>query len=136
MVNIYYLGYHLLPEGIILTNEIKKRWNNFSLSTSKHLNNNIQNITCSPLEVTFENKVQNLFLLPAPYEIKNGLRFIRGTNKLVSENLKIISIDKFNNKSIFSSLSECSKSLHINRSKIKNCLLTGEIYKNYKFILA
>jgi hypothetical protein len=136
LVNIYYLGYHLLPEGIILNNEIKKRWNNFSLSTSKHLNNNIQNITCSPLEVTFENKVQNLFLLPAPYEIKNGLRFIRGTNKLVSEKLKIISIDKFNNKSIFSSLSECSKSLHINRSKIKNCLLTGEIYQNYKFILA
>jgi hypothetical protein len=56
------------------------------------LNNNRKNITCSPLEVTFENKVQNLFLLPAPYEIKNGLIFIRGTNKLVSEKLKIISI--------------------------------------------
>jgi hypothetical protein len=26
--------------------------------------------------------------------------------------------------------------LNIDRSKIKNCILTGEVYKNYKFILA
>jgi hypothetical protein len=81
-------------------------------------------------------KIKILFSLPAPYEIKFGLRFIRDTNKLVSDKLKIISIDNFNNKSIFSSLNECSKSLHIGISKIKNCLLTGEIYQNYKFILA
>lgn len=134
LVNIYYYGYHLLPEGKTLINLIKNRWNNFRLSTSERMNNT--NLTCSAFEVTFENKVKNLFLLAAPYEIKYGLRFIRGTNKLVSEKLKIISIDNFNNKSIFSSLSECSKSLQIDRSKIKNCLLTGEIYKNYKFILA
>jgi hypothetical protein len=136
LVNIYYLGYHLLPEGKILINEIKNGWNNFRLSTSDRLSKNIKNLTCSPFEVTIENKIKNLFSLPAPYEIKHGLRFIRGTNKLVSEKIKIISIDNFNNKSIFSSLTECSKSLHIGRSKIKICLLTGEIYKNYKFILA
>lgn len=64
-------------------------------------------------------KIKILFSLPAPYEIKFGLRFIRGTNNLVSDKLKIIFIDNFNNKSFFSSFNECSKSLHIGRSKIK-----------------
>jgi NUMOD1 domain len=86
------------------------------------------------LDVKFENKLKNLYFLPAPYEIKNGVRFIRGTNNLVSEKLKIISIDNLNNKSIFSSITECSKSLKIDRTKIKKCLLTGETYNNYKFI--
>jgi hypothetical protein len=56
LVNIYYLGYHLLPEGQILSNEIKNRWNNFRLSTSDRLNKNCKNLICSSLEITFENK--------------------------------------------------------------------------------
>jgi hypothetical protein len=88
------------------------------------------------IELSFENKLNNLFLLPAPYEIKNKIRYIRGTNKLVSEKIKIISIDHHNNKIIFSSMTECSKILHIDRSKIKKCLLTGEIYKKFKFIFS
>ena len=72
---------------------------------------------------------------PSPYEIKNGIRFIRGTNKLVSESLKIRATDIFipNNTSVFSSISECSIALKLDRSKIKTCLLSGEIYKNYRF---
>lgn len=82
--------------------------------------------------------MRNLFFIPSPYEIKNGIRFIRGTNNFVSESLKIITIDNLNNKSIFSSreATECSYALNIERSKIKNCLITGEVYKNYKFIRA
>ena len=76
----------------------------------------------------------NLFLIPSPYEIKNGIRFIRGTNNFVSESLKIITIDNLNNKSIFSSITECSNALNIERSKIKNCLISGEVYNKYKFI--
>jgi hypothetical protein len=88
------------------------------------------------LDNDFNNRLKNLYSLPAPYEIKNGVRFIRGTNNLVPDKIKIISIDIFNNKSIFSSISECSKSLQIDRAQIKKCLLTGEIYKNYKFIFS
>ena len=135
LVNIYYFGYHLLPEGIYIINEIKNRWNNFRLSTFEKLNKNEKIITFSAFELSFENKLNNLFLLPTPYEVKNGVRFIRGTNNLVSESLKIISIDIYNKKSVFSSVTECSKALHIDRSKIKKCLLTGEKYKNYKIIL-
>jgi hypothetical protein len=54
------VGYHLLPEGQILSNEIKNSWNNFRLSTSYRLNKNCKNLFlflfCSPLEITFENK--------------------------------------------------------------------------------
>lgn len=115
LVNFFYFGYHLLPEGISLFYYIKN--NNFVLEDQE-----------------FENKINNLFLLPSPYEVRKGIRFIRGTNKLVSEKLNIFSIDNFNNYLSFSSLTECSKILQIDRSKIKNCLLTGEKYKNFKFI--
>jgi hypothetical protein len=34
IVDIYYYGYHLIPEGKALITEIKNQWNNFRLSTS------------------------------------------------------------------------------------------------------
>ena len=138
VVDIYYFGYHLIPEGKFLITEIKSSWNNFRLSTS-NLNKKDkvaifylkERATC----LSFEDKLKNLFLIPSPYEIKNGIRFIRGSNNFVSDSLKFITLDNLNNKSIFSSITECSKALNIDRSKIKNCLITGKIYKNYKFIL-
>ncbi len=84
-----------------------------------------------------ENLKNNLFLIP--YEIKEGVKYIRGTNNLVSEGIKIICIDtRLNNhhKMIFPSILECSRVLNLNRAKIKNSLLTGEIYQNYKFIFS
>jgi hypothetical protein len=80
-----------------------------------------------------DSKISNLFLLPSPYEIKNGIRFLRGTNNLVSEKLKIVAIDENNNKYFYSSISECSKVLNIGRTNIKNSILSGEVYKGYKF---
>ena len=129
VVDIYYLGNHLLPEGKLLTTEIKNNWNNFRLSTNK------ENLSINSI-LNFEDKFKTLFLLSSPYDIKNGIRFIKGTNNLVSEGLKIIVIDNLNNESIFSSINECSIAINIDRSKIKHCLLTGEIYKNYKFKFA
>jgi hypothetical protein len=38
---------------------------------------------------------------------------MRDTNNLVSEGLKFIAIDILNNKSIFSSISECSIAINI-----------------------
>lgn len=131
IVNIYYFGYHLLEEGLNLINEIKNNWNSFRLSTYI-TKNKLNNSRLSSQE--FDRKFKNLFLLPSPYEIKNGVRFIRGKNKLVSQKLKIISIDSLNNKLIFSSITECSKTLQIDRTTIKNCLLNGNKYNNYKFI--
>lgn len=74
-------------------------------------------------------------MLPAPYEIKKGVRYKKGTNSLVAEKLQIITIENLNNKTFYSSLSEASKALQIERSKIKKCLTTGEAYKNIKFII-
>src|SRR6266702_3719235 len=34
ILDIYYYGYHLIPEGQTLITEIKNQWNNFRLSTS------------------------------------------------------------------------------------------------------
>ena len=87
MVDLYYLGYHLIPEEKLLIIEIKNRWNNFRLSTYNFNKQNTLGEAVNSLskdKLSFENRLKNLFLIPSPYEIKNGLRFIRGTNKLVS----------------------------------------------------
>ena len=108
-----------------------------SLTSNSNITTKNKNLkqTKISLNLKFKNKLETLYSLPAPYEIKKGVRFIRGSDKLVSEKLKIMTIDNFNNKSIFASISECSKSLKINRSKINKCLLTGEIYNNCQFIV-
>jgi len=49
---------------------------------------------CSFLNI----KVWNLFSLPAPYVIKEGIRYLRGTNNLVSEKIGIVVKDKYGYK--------------------------------------
>jgi hypothetical protein len=74
IVNLYYLGYHLLPEGKSLIIKIKSGMNNYRLSTNTSLNN----------EENFENleiEINKVFALAFPYEIKNGIRLYSGTNK-------------------------------------------------------
>ena len=81
-----------------------------------------QNIT-SP----FEEKLKCLWFKLAPYEKKEGLRLKRGTKFLVSDSLKFLCIDTrliTNNITTLNSLTECSKALNLNRTKIKNSLLT------------
>ena len=74
-----------------------------------------------------------LYLVPSPYEIRNGVRFVRGSDNLVSERLKIKVINCLLNKEyFFSSISECGKILELDRTKIKKSILTGEPYKDYK----
>jgi len=43
LIDIYYLGYHLLPEGKLLINEIKKGWNNFRLPSNDTAAEQIRN---------------------------------------------------------------------------------------------
>lgn len=132
LVNVNYYGYHTIPEGISLIEKIKSRMNNYRLSTYKSIGNGP--VVFENTESFIQKKISDLFSLPAPYEIKNGIRFVRGTDKLVAKDLSIIAIDKFNNKLFFSSISECSKALQIPRSRIKNGLLTSESYNGYKFL--
>ena len=99
------------------------------MSNNLKLNNNIENK--SYLE--FNTKYKKLLETPSPYVVENGIRFYRGTLKLVSDKVKILSIDTLNNKTIYSSITKCSQDLKLDRAKIKSCLITGEIYKKYKF---
>jgi LAGLIDADG endonuclease len=128
IVNLYYLGYHLLPEGKSLIIKIKSGMNNYRLSTNTSLNN----------EENFENleiEINKVFALAFPYEIKNGIRLYSGTNKWVSDKISIIVIDNLGNELYFDSLTNCSLSLKISRSKIKDSIVKGIIYKNFLFKL-
>ena len=128
IVNLYYLGYHLLPEGKSLITKIKTRMNNYRLTTNTSLTDKekLENLDVE------KNKV---FALTAPYEIKNGIRLYSGTNKWVSDNIKVIVIYNLGNDLYFDSISKCSLSLKISRSKIKDCIVKGKLYKNFAFKL-
>jgi hypothetical protein len=140
LVDIKYYGYHNIPEGVSLFKEIISQWNNFRLSTNAELGSDglipttaEQEKLVNPNLIDFNEKFRLLLNIPAPYIIKDGIRFYRDTLNLVSDKIKIVSNDSLNNESVFSSISECSRILQLDRAKIKNCLINGGIYKNYKF---
>jgi hypothetical protein len=116
-----FLWLHRLAEGITLINEIKSHMNNFRLSTYAQITKEMLN----KQEQSIESKMSYLYSLPSPYEIKNGVRYLRGSNNLVSEKLKIIVIDENYNRFYYSSISECSRHLNIGRTNIKNCILSA-----------
>jgi hypothetical protein len=104
--------------------------NKYRLTTNSHL------IVAKRFSIyEIENLLNKLYLTDSPYEIKQGIRYYRNTNKLVSEATNITVIDSNNNKVIYNSMSECAKELNISRTIIKNCLIAGKSYKGYNFVL-
>ena len=82
------------------------------------------------LELDFKS----LLSLTSPYEIKNGLRFLRNTNNLISTGLRILCKNHDNNEEqMFASITKCSEVLKIDRTYIKKYLLNKEKYKSYTF---
>jgi hypothetical protein len=73
--------------------------------------------------------------MQAPYEIKNGVRLLAGTNKWVPSSTKVIAIDKLGNEIYFDSISQCSLTLKISKSQIKDCIIKRKLYKNFTFKL-
>lgn len=82
IVDINYLGYHLLPLGDEIIKLIKSQMNNFRLSSNLHKSNSLKIMSS---EISF--KLKSLYLLDSPYEIKDNFRYWRNTNKLVSQKL-------------------------------------------------
>ena len=87
----------------------------------------------TPLGV--EKLLSDLYILASPYEVRQGVRYYRDTNKLVSDSYSIVAINSNNNNSYYSSMGNCSKSLNISRSTIKKCLNSGKSFKGYVFVL-
>jgi hypothetical protein len=119
-----YYGYHTLDEGKELIHLIKSNMNNFRLNPD-FVTNYDQN------KALIEEKLNYLLSLPSPYEIKEGILFLRGTNKLVSKFFKIKVKDTSDEVQYFTSISECRLNLNIPSKIIKNCLLLNIPYKNY-----
>jgi len=107
--------------------------NKYRLTTNFYLFTNIKRISVSNIE----DLLSKLYLSDSPYEIKQGIRYYKNTNKLVSEATNIVVINsKDNNRIIYNSISECANNLKISRKKIKYCLNTDESYKGYSFFLS
>jgi heme/copper-type cytochrome/quinol oxidase subunit 3 len=130
IVTIVYYGYHTSSQGISIINEIKCFMNSFRLTTSSKSNSN----EISNKIISINSKLLNITSLSTPYVIKDGKRYLRNTNKLVSDKLSIIAINNNGNEKYFSSIIQCSKSLGFGRLTIKNCLLKGNTHKGYKFV--
>jgi hypothetical protein len=123
IVNLFYLGYHLLPKGRSLIFKLKSRMN-YRLSSNPNKN---------PEILDLNEEISSIFAIPAPYEIKNGVRLHSGSGKWVSESISIKVIDKLGNNLYFDSLSKCSEALKIGRAEINSCLINGSLYKDYMF---
>lgn len=124
IVNITYYGYHTLDKGKELIHLIKSNMNNFRLNPD-FITNYDQN------KALMEEKLNYLLSLPSPYEKKEGILFLRGTDKLVSKFFKIKVEDTNGKVQYFTSISECSLNLNIASKIIKNSLLLGISCKNY-----
>jgi cytochrome c oxidase subunit 3 len=82
LVNLNYLGYHLLPEGIEVINLLKSRMNYFRLSTYERVpvaySTRADSLDKIPQPViNIDEKLEKLLTLASPYEIKNGIRYKR-----------------------------------------------------------
>ena len=111
--------------------------NKYRLSTNSDLF--IEKRLCVGFTPSFQREIKDLivklYLTDSPYIIKEGVRYYRETNKLVSEAVNITAIDLENNISVYQSMSDCAKSLNISRKKIKECVTNGTSYKGYQFVL-
>ncbi len=132
LIDIYYKGYHTIIEGKYLYDAIKLHINRYRLTTNITLLKSVKILSLSEIE----NLLVKLYLLNSPYEIKQGVRYYRNTDKLVSEATSIVVIDNNNIKTIYNCFTDCAKSLHISRKTIKQCLNTGGSYKGYAFVLS
>lgn len=130
LVDIYYKGYHTIPEGKSVFDVIKLHINKYKLTTNTHL---LKTKQISIPEI--EDLLKKLYIIDSPYVNIDNIRYYRNTNKLVSEAINITVIDSNNNRVIYKSISECAKNLNISRTVIKNCLDTGKLYKGYSFVL-
>jgi hypothetical protein len=129
---MYYKGYHTTLEGKFIFDSIKLHMNKYRLTTNVHLLNNKERI--SNLEI--DNHLSTLYLSDSPYEIKQGVRYIRNTDKLVrGASTKIVVIDSNKNTIVYNSIGECAKNINIPKDKIKQCLNTGKSLKGYSFVL-
>lgn len=132
LIDIYYKGYHTISEGKFIFDALKLHINKYWITTNFSLFENKQQISLSVID----DLLSKLYLLDSPYEIKQGVRYYRNTNKLISEATNIIVIDSKNNKTIYKRMSECAKNLNIGINKIKHCLDKGASYKGYTFVLS
>lgn len=94
LVDIYYKGYHTILEGKYIFDAIKLHINKYRLTTNSDLYGDKNRI--SLLEI--DKLLSKLYLIESPYETKEGIRYYRNTTRLVSESVKVIAIDKENNK--------------------------------------
>lgn len=137
LIDIVYYGYHRIDEGKILFNEITSKLNKLTrplLQDERH--NRIENIEEDKSKTVqeFEKKLTNLFNISSPYDIIGGVRFVKGSNKLVSNSVTIKCLNVTNKQiSYYTSITECAKELNIDRSTIKKYLISGQPYNNYYF---
>ena len=151
LLDIFYFGYHTLPEGMALVNKITSNWNNFRLSTykSKVTSNTssdlldtslVANIdqqveTVEPQDEDYSKEFKRLLTIPSPYIIKDGIRLTRDKLSLVSGDKRLIEATQISTGQtfVFDNVTNCASALRLDRHSITKNLFSDEVYKGYKF---
>jgi len=123
-VRIFFSGRHILQEGKELIALLRSRMNNNRLSTNP---NNKRDLVIS------QERIDGVFNLPAPYEVRKGARYISGSNKLVPESFPVYVSHLDGSTHLYPSLSQCAPAMGFSRSTIRKFLDTGTPYKGFFF---
>lgn len=118
-------------QGKYIFDAIKLHINKYRLTTNHNLLNNKERIS----EDEINSLLTKLYLSDSPYEIKNGVRYIRNTNNFVSKIGIIARHENYNNLA-FASISECAKSFNVSSNEIKECLKSNKSIRGYYFVLS
>ena len=106
--------------------------NKYRLTTNVHL---LKNKEYTPI-LGVDNLLTTLYLSNSPYEIREGIRYIRNTDKLLKgTSNKITAIDSNKKTFSYNSIAECAKNINLSSYKIRKCLNTGKSLKGYTFVL-
>jgi LAGLIDADG endonuclease len=105
-VRIYFTGRHTLKEGKEMILLLRSRMNNNRLSSNP---NNKRDLVIS------QERIDGVFLLPAPYEIRKGVRYITGSNKLVPESFPVYVSHPDGSTGLYPSLSQYKRTPKVNK---------------------
>ena len=123
-VRVYFSGRHTLQEGKELIALLRSRMNNNRLSTNPDNKRDL---------VIPQERIDGVFNLSAPYEVRKGARDFSGSNKLVPESFPVYVSHPDGLTSLYPSLSQCALAMGISRNPIRKYLDSGTPYNGYFF---
>jgi hypothetical protein len=81
-------------------------------------------------------EIKQVFSFPAPYSIKNGVRYQASTGKLIDKSFFIHVTYPDNSVKVFSSINDCAIYIKVSPVTLSKYIRSGDSYKGIKFVIS